>query len=146
MTCKYFRTIQLYQDDETEDIETDLGDNEDVSQPENEDESLRLQPYSGTRRIVPIRKKVKRNNNRFYDNLNPSSNVLNSSRDVSILTDNITINTTSITNSQFSNPIMQPEEMQFQDEVDIMQTKSMQQEPALDIAKPKRKQSNRKKK
>ena len=138
MTCKYFRTIQLYQDDETEDIETDLGDNEDVSQPENEDESLRLQPYSGTRRIVPIRKKVKRNNNRFYDNLNPSSNVLNSSRDVSILT-------TSITNSQFSNPIMQPEEMQFQDEVDIMQTKSMQQEPALDIAKPKRKQSNQKK-
>ena len=73
MTCKYFRTIQLYQDDETEDIETDLGDNEDVSQLENEDESLRLQPYSGTRRIVPIRKKVKRNNNRFYDNLNPSS-------------------------------------------------------------------------
>ena len=139
MACKYFRTIQLYQDDETEDIETDLGDNEDVSQPENEDESLRLQPYSGTRRIVPTRKKVKRNNNRFYDNLNPSSNVLNSSRDVSILT-------TSITNSQFSNPIMQPEEMQFQDEVDIMQTKSMQQEPALDIAKPKRKQSNRKKK
>ena len=53
MACKYFRTIQLYQDDETEDIETDLGDNEDVSQPENEDESLRLQPYSGTRRIVP---------------------------------------------------------------------------------------------
>ena len=144
MTCKYFRTIQLYQDDETEDIETDLGDNEDVSQPENEDESLRLQPYSGTRRIIPTRKKVKRNNNRFYDNLNPSSNVLNSSRDVSILTDHTTINTTS--NSQFSNPIMQPEEMQFQDEVDIMQTKSMQQEPALDIAKPKRKQSNRKKK
>ena len=66
MACKYFRTIQLYQDDETEDIETDLGDNEDVSQPENEDESLRLQPYSGTRRIVPIRKKVKRNNNRIH--------------------------------------------------------------------------------
>ena len=128
MACKYFRTIQLYQDDETEDIETDLGDNEDVSQLENEDESLRLQPYSGTRRIVPIRKKVKRNNNRFYDNLNPSSNVLNSSRDVSILT-----------------TIMQPEEMQFQDEVDIMQPKSMQQEQALDIAKPKRKQSNQKK-
>ena len=121
MICKYFRTIKLYQDNtnEQDDVDQDLVDNGDVSQSEiDELSSGRLKPYSGTTAatIVPNRKKTKRNG--FYEDLNPSSNVLNNSQVVSILTDNATNSLTTMESShyEYTNPYILPPEPQQENE------------------------------